>query len=60
MSERGKPSTAHIFDKPRGQCLFCNMYQVNVEKLNHNCTPEREMLVDKARVLERERNDHGE
>jgi hypothetical protein len=63
MSERGKPSTAHQYDKPRGQCLFCHMYQVNVESLSHNCTPEREMAADRAaqvKTLEKEANDHGE
>jgi hypothetical protein len=41
MSEKGKPSTAHQYDK-RDQCVHCGMYRVNVEKLNHDCTPERE------------------
>jgi hypothetical protein len=64
MSQRGMPSTAHQYDKPRGQCLHCHMYQNMVEEYTHVCTPEREALADakiaKDRVLAKEANDHGE
>jgi hypothetical protein len=64
MSQRGMPSTAHQYDRPRGQCVHCHMYQGNVEAMSHNCTPEREAIEDakvlKSRVLAKEANDHGE
>jgi hypothetical protein len=60
MSERGKPSTAHQYDRPRGQCIYCHMYQGNVESMSHNCTPEREIAVDRMRAMAKEANDHGE
>jgi len=45
MSQRGKPSTAHQYDK-RAQCIHCGMYKVNVEAMNHDCTAAREALED--------------
>lgn len=45
MSQRGKPSTAHEYDK-REQCIHCGMYKVNVESLKHECTRAREAQVD--------------
>ena len=55
MAQRGKASTAHEYDKS-GACVHCGMYKVNVEMLQHVCTPAREAAEDvKAEV-----NDHGE
>lgn len=45
MSEKGKPSTAHVFDNA-GCCIHCQMYRVNVNRLNHECTPEQEAIED--------------
>lgn len=45
MSQRGKPSTAHVFDN-RDQCLYCHMYKVNVDNYVHECTAERERITD--------------
>ena len=71
MSHRGKPSTAHEYDKA-GVCIHCGMYRNNVELLNHNCTPIREMRQDELDRIageqeqrqlaeaESEGNDHGE
>ncbi len=44
MSQRGKPSTAH--DYKNGQCLWCGMYKVNVDKMSHECTAAREARQD--------------
>jgi hypothetical protein len=46
MSQRGKPSTAHVYDK-RDQCIHCGMYRINVEKMNHDCTQAREAEEDR-------------
>lgn len=46
MAQRGKPSTAHEYDKPRGQCVHCGMYENIVELYKHVCTPEREKMAD--------------
>ena len=45
MAQRGKPSIAHVFDK-RDCCVYCDMYRVNVEQMNHVCKPWRENQVD--------------
>jgi hypothetical protein len=45
MAQRGKPSTAHEYDKT-GACAHCGMYRVSVEQMNHVCTPNREALQD--------------
>ncbi len=51
MSQRGKPSTAHEYDK-RDQCIHCGMYRVNVEKMNQECTAVREAIADERDRLE--------
>jgi hypothetical protein len=45
MAQRGKISTAHEYDN-NGQCIHCRMYKVNVDRLSHICTHEREALAD--------------
>ena len=55
MSERGKPSIAHEFNKS-GMCVHCELYEVNVNKMSLNCTPAREKLMDsqiKAKLAEK-------
>lgn len=61
MSQRGKQSTAHEYDKT-GACIYCGMYKNNVESLSHNCTIAREAIEDAKllHALEAEANDHGE
>ena len=72
MSQRGKPSTAHEYDK-NDCCIHCGMYRVNVELMSHVCTPDREAIADakdhidqdeadkqKWLAAEKEANDHGE
>jgi hypothetical protein len=54
MAERGKPSVAHLYDK-YGRCLYCGMLQINVERLSHTCTPEREKIAD----AKKEEESHG-
>lgn len=46
MAQRGKPSTAHVYDD-RGVCIHCDMYKTNVEQLSHVCKSWREEEVDK-------------
>lgn len=46
MSQPGKPSTAHVFI--HNQCIYCGTHKVNVERLNLECTRERENLADQA------------
>lgn len=46
MAQRGKPSTAHEYDKRLDSCIHCGMYRSNVEKLIHVCIPEREKWAD--------------
>jgi hypothetical protein len=46
MSQKGKPSTAHVYDNLEA-CIYCGMYKVNVEQMNHECTPAREAEEDK-------------
>jgi len=50
MAQRGKPSTAHEYDK-RNQCIYCGMHRINVEGMSHVCTPQREAEQDKADEL---------
>jgi len=45
MAQRGKPSTAHEYDKNQ-QCIHCGMHKANVESMSHVCTPEREKISD--------------
>lgn len=45
MAQKGKPSTAHEYDK-NDQCIHCGMHKVNVEKLTHVCTAVREAAED--------------
>jgi len=45
MAQRGKPSTAHEYDKS-GACIYCGMYKNNVDALSHTCTPQRESEAD--------------
>jgi hypothetical protein len=45
MSQRGKQSTAHEYDKS-GACIHCGMYKSNVDLLSHNCTIAREAIED--------------
>ena len=45
MAQRGKPSTAHEYDKNQ-QCIHCGMHKANVESMSHVCTPEREKITD--------------
>ena len=45
MYHYGRQSEAHEYDK-RGQCIHCGMFEVNVKRLSHVCTPERENLID--------------
>jgi hypothetical protein len=45
MAQRGKISTAHEYNN-NGQCIHCRMYKVNVDRLSHICTHEREALAD--------------
>jgi ABC-type histidine transport system ATPase subunit len=47
MAQRGKPSTAHEYDK-RDCCIHCAMYKNNVEALVHVCKQWREDAVDQA------------
>jgi hypothetical protein len=49
MAQRGKPSTAHEYDKNL-QCLYCGMHKANVEAMSHVCTPERERLSDEGKL----------
>ena len=45
MAQRGKPSIAHEYNG-HGTCIYCGMYKVNVDRLNHVCKPRRENEVD--------------
>ena len=45
MSERGKPSTAHEYNKSNC-CIHCELYKVNIESMSLNCTPAREKEAD--------------
>ena len=45
MSLKGKPSTAHEYDK-RDQCIYCGMYKNVVDQLAHVCTEQREIDAD--------------
>jgi hypothetical protein len=40
----GRQSEAHEY--LNGQCLHCQMYKVNVDRLSHVCTPAREKFID--------------
>jgi hypothetical protein len=51
VSQRGKPSIAHEFDK-RDSCIHCGMYRVNVTQLNHVCKQWRENQVDEQEAAE--------
>jgi hypothetical protein len=51
MAQRGKPSTAHEYNKIN-QCIHCGMYKVSVEKMTHVCTIERERAADAALAKE--------
>lgn len=46
MAQRGKPSTAHQYDKS-GACIHCGMYRTAVEQMQHVCKPWREALEDR-------------
>ena len=46
MAQRGKPSTAHEYDKS-GACIHCGMYKTNVDAMAHVCTPKREAEEDR-------------
>jgi hypothetical protein len=46
MALIGQPSTAHKYEKPKGQCIYCGMYQNVAEELGHACTREREIATD--------------
>jgi hypothetical protein len=45
MAQRGKPSTAHEYDKT-GACIYCGMYRNCVEQMAHVCTVKREAEED--------------
>lgn len=45
MAKRGQVSVAHEYDE-KDQCIWCSMYRVNVERMSHVCTAEREALAD--------------
>jgi hypothetical protein len=45
MAQKGKPSTAHVYDKT-GACIYCGMYRSSVEAMSHVCTPKREAEED--------------
>lgn len=47
MSERGKPSEAHEYE--RGQCIYCHSYKNVIDSMSLECTPERERITDEAR-----------
>jgi hypothetical protein len=51
MAQRGKASVAHVYDD-RDACIYCGMYRVNVEAINHVCKPGRELEVDQAAAEE--------
>lgn len=55
MYHYGKQSEAHEYDKNQ-QCIHCHMYKVNVERLSHVCTQERENFID-AQYKARETKD---
>lgn len=67
MSQRGKPSTAHEYDKSEA-CIHCGMYRSAVIAMSHNCTVKREAWADeqdaivaaKSTLAQAEANDHGE
>jgi hypothetical protein len=54
MAQKGKPSEAHVYDAA-GCCIYCQMYRVNVDRLNHVCDPEREAEYDA-----KEENENGQ
>jgi hypothetical protein len=47
----GKQSEAHEYGE-NDQCIHCDMFRVNVERLSHVCTPEREAEIEKQKANE--------
>ena len=54
MAFRGKPSTAHVYDRV-GQCTYCGTYKNVIDKLANVCTLERERIAD-AEAIKRSTN----